>query len=115
MILPSKELLSAVYGTKITKCDNKINDFTNVLYFESKQYGSDEYIKFYVNINQMAYGMKKWALTEGFYVLSMIDEFGGMALVSTKKNSNIHNEVASEEAEAVFKICEWILNQQNKK
>ncbi len=115
MILPSKELLSAVYGTKITRCDNKINDFKNELYFESEQYGNGEYIKFYVNINQIAQVMKKWALTKGFYVLSMIDEFGGMALVSTKKNSNIHNEVAREEAEAVFKICEWILEQRNEK
>ncbi len=55
--------------------------------------------------------MKKWALSKGFYVLSMIDEFGGMALASTKKESAIHNEVAELEAEAVFKICEWILKE----
>ncbi len=109
MILPSEELLKEIM--KIGE-DSMIDDVevykNNILYAVDGQYADD------INIYELMKLMKQWALSKGFFILSMIDEFGGMALASTKKESAIHDEVASEEAEAVFKICEWILKEKLK-
>ncbi len=109
MELPSRKLLDAVMKDSPTVNPVFIDKFNYEVFVSALGDSS------LINILALVRLMKTWALGKGFYVLSMIDEFGGMALVSTKKNSNIHNEVASEEAEAVFKICEWILNQQKDK
>jgi len=102
MILPNTELLIEILGKDWKTEENII--YESIL-------GDCGYRWEEVNPHELMSLMKDWALGKGFYILSMRDEFGGIALASTKKESAIHDEVASEETEAVFKICEWILKQ----
>jgi hypothetical protein len=70
MLLPSKELLSEVWGSEVTSIENICNMWDmEVLPFWVKQPGRvDGFIdkKYHIAIETIAYKCKKWALSKGY-------------------------------------------------
>ena len=108
-VLPSKELLSAVLGINCTfvdklcgnqlgfKTDNK--DFTHL-----------------INIYELAHKCKKWANKKYFIDIdshSGCARWGAEAVSHNGRPSVFYEQVfiGRTEPEAIFKACEWIMEQ----
>ena len=122
MILPSKELLSAVYGGATDPNERidgiNINGNTVEIFYSEPEYGEDVEE---INIYELAHKVKEWALKQGYRIASQLIERGitidigmnGFAVVHTC-NREVNKEREDTEPEAVFAAGEWVLNQQDK-
>lgn len=107
----SKELLGEVLGKYISECglysDNEIVYDMNV----SEKYFDREYI----NVYELAHKCKEWALNRNRMIYSFpFKHFNGKLLWNSEVrfNNTIHHATFKgyTEPEAIFKACEWILN-----
>ena len=106
MILPSKELLSAIYGKTVTRRDSSINEISNELYFEVELI--DDYEQHYVNIYELIHLMKEWILNKDLFFASNV---GVCDIYDIHVNRIFEERSCESEFEAVTKACEWILEE----
>ena len=113
MVLPSKELLTEVFGERVTKVHTVTN---NKLSYAT---GSDSYRD--VNIYELVHLMKVWAIqaprfieifsattVSGKGICCVVTEACGLEEVAMYEESYIYGDT---EFEAVTQACEWILKQ----
>ena len=106
----SKELLSNVL-------DEDINGVfyygDNLLYFE--HFHKNHYVESHTNIHELAHKCKEWAFSRGYEILSYTSKDGGCYVEKDTRGTidTVHEELDlnQTEAEAIFKACEWILEQ----
>ena len=103
-MIPSKELLSEVLNDKkilLSKNDLLIGD--NVLLFDNQ-------CNYLVNINiyELAHKCKEWAKKKEYWAISGYDE-GYFCMLHDMPDNRFFN--ASTEIEAIFKACEYIMEQ----
>lgn len=113
----SKELLSEVLGYEI-----EIRGFRDKYIPSNFEYIKDMVDVKIINIFELAYKCKEWALNKGYYISSNIYDNNGCCQLF-KDNSSVCNECgeieslehfhSSCESGAIFKACQWILD--NKK
>ena len=116
MKLPSKELLSKVLGVYVTEfyldCESLVYTYDRI-FNENEQYKDD------INIYELAHKCKEWAvnLKPNKHALSSYPrwnnirdypETNGNYYICQHLVSGIQFEAATE-PEAIFKACEWIL------
>jgi len=116
MVLPSRELFSAVLGyeVKVTFINREI-DYNKHLWYKLRCGDTES-----INIYELMHMMKKWAVTKGYAIQSEapwneeyrngfirqgIAELRTFTLIVDIFNANTEHE-------AVTKACEWILEQQ---
>ena len=100
----SKELLSEVLKLNITyieRCNNSI-------IYKISVYDREEE----VNIYELAYKCKEWALNKNYTLLSSIEIDCGYCDISFIINNKAKHKLITEasEVEAIFKACQWILD-----
>ena len=106
MTLPSKELLSEVLDIKVVevyKIGSNPNFKDNTLLYRVEGCGD----LFTINIHELAHKCKEWAnIKKGMYLSSGYDE------VDKKWEAMMMQItfVADTEPEAIFKACQWILD-----
>jgi hypothetical protein len=65
------------------------------------------------NIYELAHKCKEWALDKGYKVNSRLtgkDNNGYAEIIKTNSCTFIYSNYSKIEPEAIFKVCEWILN-----
>lgn len=119
--LISKELLSEVLGHKIWKILNCNIGTLRYCIYPNKRDEPSEYT-FPINIHELAYKCKEWALNKGYRLLSGFDEkeyenspdieysciVNHIYCEGGCRSDNNFNSYS--EPEAIFKACQWILD-----
>ena len=115
-VLPSKELLSEVLNIHIGLIELKPileNNKTDVAYLlKGSQNTAQEVHRNHkrINIYELAHKCKEWAHKLGFMVQSY--QYNTKARVDLLKSCDIDEIFIEEtEPEAIFKACEWIMEQ----
>ena len=108
MKLPSKELLSEVLGLKINLVE--IDEARNKVFYYCNQFGR---ITGEINIYELVHKCKEWAFDKGFVLKSYKKQgaFSGTYHYAIDINDKICEWLANTEYEAIFKACEWIMEQ----
>ncbi|TET91026.1 MAG: hypothetical protein E3J96_00205 [Sulfurovum sp.] len=115
---PSKELLREVLDIEINeKCkvvENK--NYILVIRYKDTDYGRQNKTLININIHELAYKCKKWALNEGYELVE-----GSDVICVYKMSDNTGDECFSAstsdkdfDIERFFRCCEWILEQKAK-
>lgn len=102
----SDELLSKILGRE---CEDAILANMDESYLE---YWVDEYNDDYsrkINIYELAHKCKEWALKQKYYIKSQVGTEISVANIFASNNRCDENITANTEPEAIFKACEWIL------
>ena len=120
MKFPSKELLSEVLGLEIKEIKNKSN---GALYVTDNCVGfsTKEETAGLINIYELAHKCKEWATSKGYIMLSYMEDdktgyvslgdlFGQTKVKLPQPKDSFWFE-ADTELEAIFKACEWIMEQ----
>lgn len=127
MMLPSKELLSEVFGKKVSyidilkeDCDTH-NTFKVIFQFDNIYYGGISGIEDEnINIYELANKCKVWAYTKKFilnseyYPLDNLQYSGGCLLADIRTSDTEYFNGKSE-SEAIFKACDYILKESSSK
>jgi len=119
----SKELLSAVLNEKVARITDTTN-FNMLEYEISKQTIDTSNIAFRsINIYELSNKCKEWANNQGSYYLYSRPSFEGVGAICYISNdfyidghwnSDLWNTFkARTEPEAIFKSCEWVMEQNN--
>lgn len=107
MLLPSKELLSEVLGRDVDKVKG-IEENTLI-------YGCVHSNRWYdeINIYELAHKCKEWAIKKEFIVTSQINTYASYSYIGLDElyGGFIKEFEANTEQEAIFKSCEWIMEQ----
>lgn len=109
----SKELLSEVLGREVTDFEHwDNNEYRCTAYFDGFRQ------RFFINIYELAYKCKEWALVKGYIIKSEPYDynedstFSGGYFYITRVN-NMHScpncGANKSEVQAVIDACEWIL------
>ena len=118
----SKELLSEVLDKKVVVDDiSNIELKENTITFIEDYWDEDEGSGFYrnhtINIYELAHKCKEWALSKGYILMSKPRTSSSFATCEFCKNGKCDYEDdlwndfrADTEPEAIFKACQWILN-----
>lgn len=109
--LPSKELLSEVFGENVTKIGNTVG---NNLTFETfDNMFSGEFSNHVINIYELAHLCKEWASE---YLLSSYMDGGKIWWCYSNHINYSHLNIdADTEPEAIFKACQWIFDNKETK
>lgn len=104
MILPSKELISEVLSKEVE--EERFIDSNSLTYVNSGIYED-------INIYEFAFKCKEWAFDKGFVLKSYKKQgaFSGTYHYAIDINDKICEWLANTEYEAIFKACEWIMEQ----
>ena len=108
----SKELLSEVLGISIIDVQDTLykGRFYYSITNKSKPMGRQNR---YINIHELAHKCKEWATSNGWYILSYYQHEYGYALPCENEEREQKEWFdAPTEPEAIFKACEWIMEQQ---
>lgn len=111
----SKELLSEIYAFKVQRIiDIGIDDVTYQIDFNGLRRGRKYDI---INIYELAHKCKEWAYNKGYCILSSFaytqlenDDEQIMLTFGTR----FQDIEVNSEAEAIFKACQWILENEGK-
>ena len=105
MILPSKELISEVLSKEVEE-EERFIDSNSLTYVNSGIYED-------INIYEFAFKCKEWAFDKGFVLKSYKKQgaFSGTYHYAIDINDKICEWLANTEYEAIFKACEWIMEQ----
>ena len=108
----SKELLSEVLGKEILSIYNEPRKCLHCIGFTVKGdmfNGAD-----YINIHELQHKCKEWAKTESYHITTYthLDTSAVSLIHYTNKDKRYSSPPMSvlSEPEAVFKACQWILN-----
>ena len=105
MMLPSKELLIKAMGYK-NPHPLEIEDSKLYLYKEAGENITT------INIYELAYKCKEWALSEGHILKHWTTKpMGGTECYCESNNIDKYPFEAETEQESIFKACEWILKE----
>jgi hypothetical protein len=107
----SKELLSEVTGMKIGYI--RLEDEERVLAYASRFPNAEFWNNKSINIYELAHKCKEWAFTKGYYLDSGKQDDGFRCFIATKEYSTMVKQ--NTEPEAIFKACEYILENKDKK
>ena len=109
MKFPSKELLSEVFGREVSEIKNTCTDKEIVIiaYFDGFRQA------FTMNIYELAFKCKEWAFDKGFVLKSYKKQgaLSGTYHYAIDINENVAEWLSNTEQEAIFKACEWIMEQ----
>ena len=107
----TNELLSAVLKEKRVILDYEISNSKTEIHYGHIDIEEDGFI----NIYELAHKCKEWALKHHYKVISKPDNVPGLweAYVNLSLTSK-HGEVAATEPEAIFQVCQWILDKDSK-
>lgn len=117
----SKELLNEVLGDseygEISWCrmTNVFGKNKNILEYQRKNWLVE---KEQINIHELAHKCKEWALLNGYWVESYIALPNTEGICKIGKigiNNEIHDKIENTEPEAIFKACQWILDNKDQK
>jgi hypothetical protein len=105
MILPSKELISEVLSKEVEE-EERFIDSNSLTYVNSGIYED-------INIYEFAFKCKELAFDKGFVLKSYKKQgaFSGTYHYAIDINDKICEWLANTEYEAIFKACEWIMEQ----
>lgn len=117
----TKELLSNVLDKEIVNVADQLDEY-NMLYWDEQ---NTDYLKCRLNVYELVHKCKEWAMSKGFIILTYIHEMAGAKRegesyynVDVDYHSNkskfgnlAFSDTAKEEPEAIFKGCQFILNQ----
>ena len=105
MILPSKELISEVLSKEVEE-EERFIDSNSLTYVNSGIYED-------INIYEFAFKCKEWAFDKGFVLKSYKKQgaFSGTYHYAIDINDKICEWLANTEYEAIFKACEYIMEQ----
>ena len=125
MTLPSKELLSAVFGKKIGKIETKgvyleYEHWENCINHQKQDISGYDITR--INIHELGQKIKVWAFKKG-YIISELPKYVLIINQNGVTKHRIDNDVFGVgvldwsdifDISSVFKAGEWILNQQDK-
>ena len=112
-LIISTELASSVLGKEVTKCSliNKTRNSINITYFEDKEDFNTICREW--SIYEFAFKCKEWIFSKGYSQLSGKDRIyeKGQGFVCSVGSTTvlIKDLYADTEIEAIFKACEWLL------
>ena len=111
----SKELLSKVLGltvVKVPELDGTILWYKGIINIKGSPYTKE----LSINIYELAYKCKEWALSKNYILQSSIEIDCGYCEISYIILNQVEKVLitAESEPEAVFKACEWILDKDSK-
>jgi len=111
----SKELLREVLGVEIIEIFI-FSKNTIGYYIKDNLNGNGKQIEHKINIHELAHHRcKEWATNNGWYILSYYQHRNGYALPCEEEEEEQKEWFdADTEPEAIFKACEWILEQKAK-
>ena len=104
----SKELLSEVLELKINLVE--IDEARNKVFYYCNQFGR---MTGEISTFELAHKCKEWAFDKGFVLKSYKKQgaFSGTYHYAIDINDKICEWLANTEYEAIFKACEWIMEQ----
>ena len=107
--LQSKELLSEVLGKEVTNIQKGCteNELKITAYFGNVRQS------FHINIYELAHKYKEWAKSQKLFILSFPSPNEGLEGYWANLTNNTHRAFAATEPEAIFKACQWILDNRN--
>jgi len=109
----TKELLSEVLNEKITEI-KPIQPTKRLLYFRVMIGKYEEIFGADINIYELAHKCKGWAWENG-YIIENYFAFGdGICKVFNTRWERIYKCIEDTEQEAIFKACQWILENKDK-
>lgn len=110
------ELLNEVLRVNVKEGDWYCTDVININY---KYYKDNDRFEQKINVHELAYNCKIWAFTRGYELMSgTIDEGNGELIfecslynksAETKEEYILSTFEGYSEPEAIFKACQWIL------
>ena len=125
----SKELLSEVLGVVLQTSTDFETSYssvwdnleiclhgTNLSYIKASSTKGKNPIKRYINIHELASKCKRWALKEKLYILASF-QLNTKAICEIQPFEDVENRIkcyAKTEHEAIFKACQWILENKDK-
>ena len=120
----SKELLSEVLNCEVLDIDNEIPDFIPLVSYMAKHRipTMEKTFDADINIYELAHKCKEWAFQRWYDIYSCVDSDEAYAFLHNFKTSDVLQDrpnimpfdqeiVADTEPEAIFKACEWIMEQ----
>ena len=112
----SKELLSEVLDIKVVevyKIGSNPNFKDNTLLYRVEGCG----VLFTINIHELAHKCKEWAFClDATMILSSVSEANiGIASIKDDYGNILICEVCESEPEAIFKACQWLLDNKDEK
>lgn len=108
----SKELLSEVLNEEVDVIDirTSIDDYSipenEIRYYPALATGYAS-----INIYELAYKCKDWALSKGYILQSW---YKNCICINITDDFNKNSYYGDSEVEAIFKACEWILDNEEK-
>lgn len=116
--LPSKELFIEVLNIKIENIKKSVDDFSlyGVVIENEMAYLRNKNTLFDLEeicIYKLAYKCKEWAIKKEFIVTSQINTYASYSYIGLDElyGGFIKEFEANTEPEAIFKACEWIMEQ----
>lgn len=114
----SKELFAEVMADKLPQGLCELNDLVqdddnDVGYFHAQYQGYIDYGIQWINIHELAHKCKKWAFNQNYWLDSRITFNKGGARIEERHSDFIKDPkdfTEKTEPEAVFKACQWILD-----
>lgn len=100
-----KNVINAKYITKLNCSSNTITIYRDGTCIENQCYQYDIY--------NFAHKCKSWAMLEGYYIKTWFDEITCYCEIYNHKRLVKKFNIQDVEYEAIFKACEWILEEQN--
>lgn len=102
----SKELLSEVLGTDLTSLGKVSLEDAQLCLWDTLN--DSPYMVW--NIHELAHKCKEWAFNKMLFLSSGFDTDGAFCL----DRMNVKSFIADTEPEAIFKACQWILDNKDK-
>ena len=107
----SRELLSEVLEEKVVSIGEGVYSESKICYTLSKM---GLFVYRDINIHELAHKCKEWALEQGYILKSRIfDSNGGSSCQICKPVKDVEYIEAETETEAIFKACQYILDNKN--
>jgi hypothetical protein len=105
----SKELLSEVLGKEVTNVEITMYGHFDISL--KNDYGTE------INKYELSHKCKEWALTKGIYSIAsglnferkQLNDISYWASIQTKQGCLCDYHYSNTEPEAIFKVCQWIL------
>ena len=107
--IPTKELIEEILKESINKIETNKDNYsiaksTLRIHFNNSIYFQD------INIYELAHKCKEWAKSQKLFIISFPSPNEGLEGYWANLTNNTHKVFAATEPEAIFKICQWIID-----
>ena len=108
----TKELLNEVLEDTVISIWH-VNKYTNELHYNTTNYPDSSIA---INIYELAHKCKEWVYKNGYVIQSGRDVLTESQFIARvmKKSLVQYDGIAQSEPEAIFKACQWIMEQKEK-